>query len=158
MGHGLIPKAISAIAFGKPRELGTAEIQAITQQFARAARLAYRSGFAGVEIHAAHGYLIDAFLTERTNRRSDAYGGSAEKRARFLIEIITAIRSEVPGSFCVGITINSVDSAFPEVLADRIRQLELVASAGADFIEISGGTFENPLVGYSPRDVYSLAA
>ena len=156
MGDGIIPKAVAAIAFGKPRELGIAEIRAITQQFARAARLAHRSGFAGIEIHAAHGYLIDAFLTERTNRRSDAYGGSTEKRAKFLLDIIAAIRSEVPSSFCVGVTINSVDSQFPEVLADRVRQLELVTSAGVDFIEISGGTFENPLVSFSSQADCSL--
>ncbi|KAL6895171.1 hypothetical protein HDV57DRAFT_121 [Trichoderma longibrachiatum] len=150
MGAGLIPKVVSAIAFGKPRELGMAEIRTITQQFARAARLAYRSGFAGIEIHAAHGYLIDAFLTERTNRRSDAYGGSTEKRAKFLIETITAIRSEVPSSFCVGIIVNCADTAFPETLADRVRQLELVTSAGVDFIEISGGTFEDPLMFLGP--------
>ncbi|PTB61704.1 FMN-linked oxidoreductase [Trichoderma citrinoviride] len=157
MGDGIIPKAVAAIAFGKPRELGIAEIRAITQQFARAARLAHRSGFAGIEIHAAHGYLIDAFLTERTNRRSDAYGGSTEKRAKFLLDIIAAIRSEVPSSFCVGVTINSVDSRFPEVLADRVRQLELVTSAGVDFIEISGGTFENPLMFLGPPKASAMA-
>ncbi|ETS03595.1 FMN-linked oxidoreductase [Trichoderma reesei RUT C-30] len=157
MGDGLIPKAVSAIAFGKPRELEIAEIRTITQQFARAARLAYRSGFAGVEIHAAHGYLIDEFLTERTNRRSDAYGGSTERRAKFLIDIISAVRSEVPSSFCVGVTINSVDSVFPEILVDRVRQLELVTSAGVDFIEISGGTFEDPLMFLGPPKPSSSA-
>jgi hypothetical protein len=64
----------------------------------------------------------------------------------------------VPSSFCVGVTINSVDSVFPEILVDRVRQLELVTSAGVDFIEISGGTFEDPLVSISPEALCSLGS
>ncbi|KAL7905222.1 hypothetical protein GGI35DRAFT_488531 [Trichoderma velutinum] len=150
MGDGIIPKAVSAIAFGIPRELGVSEIQAIVKQFARAARLAYRSGFAGVEIHAAHGYLVDEFLSETTNRRTDAYGGSPRKRAKFLIEIINSIRSEVPTSFCVGVTINSVDPRFSTAFSDKVEQLGLIINSGVDYIQISGGTFEDPQMFLGP--------
>ncbi|UKZ78779.1 hypothetical protein TrVFT333_006524 [Trichoderma virens FT-333] len=139
MGDGVIPKAVSAIAFGTPRELDVSEIQTIVKQFVRAARLAYQSGFSGVEIHAAHGYLIDEFLSETTNQRTDAYG-----------EVINGIRSEVPTSFCVGVTINSIDALSPKALSDRIRQLELIINAGIDYIQITGGTFEDPQMFLGP--------
>ncbi|MEO5989954.1 MAG: alkene reductase [Candidatus Eisenbacteria bacterium] len=77
--------------FSTPRELGIEEIRDVVGQFAHGARNALRAGFDGVEVHAANGYLIDQFLRDGSNRRTDAYGGSPENRARFLLEVVDAV-------------------------------------------------------------------
>jgi N-ethylmaleimide reductase len=82
--QGLLP-------FPVPRALGTAEVGRIVGDFAEAARRARSAGFDGVELHAAHGYLIDQFLRDGSNHRSDRYGGSLTNRARFLLEIVDAV-------------------------------------------------------------------
>jgi N-ethylmaleimide reductase len=74
-----------------PRALETAEIKAVVEQFAEGARRALEAGFDGVEIHGANGYLIDQFLRDGTNRRTDEYGGSIENRVRFLLEVTEAV-------------------------------------------------------------------
>jgi N-ethylmaleimide reductase len=90
-----------------PRALETAEIADIVEQYGKAARNALAAGFDGVEIHAANGYLIDQFLRDSTNHRTDAYGGSQEKRARFLLEVVQAVVSAC-GSGRVGIRLSPV--------------------------------------------------
>lgn len=102
-GQPLAPSAIPAEGtvftregpkpFVVPRALETDEIARLVQQFAHAASLARQAGFDGIELHGANGYLIDEFLRDGTNRRSDRYGGSVENRLRFLIEIIEAVSS-----------------------------------------------------------------
>jgi N-ethylmaleimide reductase len=104
---GAIPVAPSAIApagqamtvdgmksFVTPRALETGEIAGVVEDYRRAARNARDAGFDGVELHGANGYLIDQFLRDRSNRRVDCYGGTAQNRARFLIEVIEAIVGE----------------------------------------------------------------
>ena len=78
-----------------PRALETAEIPAIVEQYAQAARNALAAGFDGVEVHAANGYLIDQFLRDQTNKRTDHYGGSIENRSRFLMEVVDAVDTAV---------------------------------------------------------------
>lgn len=90
-----------------PRALELSEIPGIVNDFRVAARNAIEAGFDGVEIHGAHGYLIDAFLRDGSNKREDAYGGSIENRARFLLEIMTAVTQEI-GADRVGIRISPV--------------------------------------------------
>ena len=90
-----------------PRALETAEIAGVVEQYGDAARNALAAGFDGVEIHAANGYLIEQFLRDSTNHRTDAYGGSREKRARFLIEVVEAVVSAC-GSGRVGIRLSPV--------------------------------------------------
>ena len=85
-----------------PRALETHEVEAIVEDFRCGALNAKRAGFDGVEIHAANGYLIDQFLQDKTNRRTDRYGGSVENRARFLLEIVDAC-AEVWGPNRVGV-------------------------------------------------------
>ena len=105
--YGELPVAPSAVApkgnaltyegpkpFVAPRALETDEIPAVVAEFAHGARLARRAGFDGVEIHAANGYLVDQFLQDNTNLRTDAYGGSVENRARFLVEVTEAVVGE----------------------------------------------------------------
>jgi len=89
--EGQLKVASGARPFVVPRALDASEISGIVQQFADGARRAIAAGFDGVEVHAAQGYLIDQFLRDGANQRDDAYGGSVEKRARFLLEVVDAV-------------------------------------------------------------------
>jgi 2,4-dienoyl-CoA reductase-like NADH-dependent reductase (Old Yellow Enzyme family) len=148
LGSGFLPHLIRSFVFGTPRAMTVDEIHDVVARFARAARLAAESGFAGIEIHAAHGYLLAQFLSSRSNLRTDDYGGSPTARARIVVEIIHAIRAAVPKGFCVGIKLNSVDHQSKDELAECIEQMEEIRKAGVDFLEISGGTYEDPKVSY----------
>lgn len=147
MGESLLAKAITSLLFGTPREMSVEEIEETVRQFVYVAKLAAKTGFDGVEIHAAHGYLLAQFLSPRSNRRTDAYGGSPAKRAKVIVDIITAVRKEVPEGFCVGIKLNSVDHQEETALRECLEQLKCIVDAGVDFLEISGGTYEDPQVG-----------
>ncbi|RMZ81696.1 hypothetical protein DV737_g2399, partial [Chaetothyriales sp. CBS 132003] len=144
LGGNIIQQIITALVFGTPREIRESEIGQVVAQFAQAAKLAETSGFDGVEIHAAHGYLLAQFLSPQSNQRSDAYGGTAAKRARVVVEIVHAIRAATSSKFTVGIKVNSVDHQAQGELDGFIEQLRLIVDAGIDFVEISGGTYENP--------------
>jgi len=95
--------------FDTARALTGAEIKAMITRFAETAAAAEACGFDGVEIHAAHGYLVAQFLSPLTNKRGDEWGGPLENRARFLIEIVRAVRSRVSDGFGVGVKLNSAD-------------------------------------------------
>jgi 2,4-dienoyl-CoA reductase-like NADH-dependent reductase (Old Yellow Enzyme family) len=82
---------------------------------------------------------------EQTNLRTDAYGGSAENRAKLLLEILKGCREVVPATFCIGVKLNSVDHSASD-LEDTMTQIRLLVEAGIDFLEVSGGTYENPRV------------
>jgi len=104
-----------------PRALETDEIRSVVLQYANAAQNAMTAGFDGVEVHAANGYLIDQFLRDRTNKRSDQYGGSIENRTRILLEVMDAVTSAV-GREWVGVRIspqntqNEIDDSDPQAL------------------------------------------
>jgi 2,4-dienoyl-CoA reductase-like NADH-dependent reductase (Old Yellow Enzyme family) len=152
LGPGLLPTLIRTLVFGTPREMTGADIDDVVARFARTARLAADAGFAGVEIHAAHGYLLAQFLSESANRRTDAYGGSPAARSKIILDIIRAIRAAVPKKgFAVGIKVNSADHQSPREFSACREQLKLIAEEGVDFLEISGGDYENPTVGISLR-------
>lgn len=128
-----------------PRALTEEEIDTLIEQFATTAKIAEKAGFSGVQIHAAHGYLISQFLSPHHNRREDKWGGSLENRMRFLVEIYHAIRAAVQPEFLVGLKLNSADfqkGGFDET--DSIQVVQKMAELGIDFIEISGGNYENP--------------
>lgn len=146
MGSGIVAKAITALLFGTPREMSMSDIETVVKQFAKSARLAAASGFAGAEIHGGHGFLLEQFLSAKSNRRTDGYGGSAANRARFAVEVIQAVRKAVPAGFAVGVCLNSADVQSQTELRESIEQIKLMTKAGVDFIQISGGTFENPTV------------
>jgi 2,4-dienoyl-CoA reductase-like NADH-dependent reductase (Old Yellow Enzyme family) len=132
--------------FAPPRELVPDEITAIIQRFATAAALAEKAGFTGVQIHAAHGYLISQFLSPRTNLRNDAWGGSPARRARFLLDIVRAIRATVSPGFCVAVKLNSKDfqrGGFD--LADAAQVIRWLNDLPVDLVELSGGSYENPM-------------
>ncbi len=126
-----------------PRAVTEAEIHNITTQFAEAAARAREAGCDGVQIHAAHGYLISQFLSPCTNHRRDEYGGSRENRARFLLEVYEKIRSYVGTDFTVTMKINGSDY-FPDGLecADSLKITQQLAKLGLDGVEVSGG---NPI-------------
>ncbi len=147
-----VPVAPSAVAmagffgaFAKPRALEAHEIEALVGKFAAAAVVARDAGFAGVQVHAAHGYLISQFLSARTNVRDDAWGGDAVRRRRFLLEIVRAIRAAVGPAFPIGVKLNSADfqrGGFTiEEAMDVARALDV---AGIDLLEVSGGNYESP--------------
>jgi 2,4-dienoyl-CoA reductase-like NADH-dependent reductase (Old Yellow Enzyme family) len=148
LGRGVFQRLASALLFGTPREMSVADIEVTVRQFANAARLAAEAGFAGVQIHGAHGYLLAEFLSARSNVRTDRYGGTPANRARIIVEIIHAIREATPKGFCVGIKLNSVDHQSGAELSDCMEQLEEIRKAGVDFLEISGGSYENPSVSF----------
>ncbi|OLN90166.1 NADH oxidase 3 [Colletotrichum chlorophyti] len=144
LGDGILPRLINSLVFGTPREMTLADIQDVVRRFALTAKLASEAGFAGVEIHAAHGYLLAQFMSEKINQRTDEYGGSYAARVKIIVEVIRAIREAVPKGFCVGIKFNSVDHQSQAELAGCIEQLKLITEAGIDFLEVSGGTYEDP--------------
>ena len=128
-----------------PRALSEAEIETLIGQFVRTAQLAEQAGFSGVQIHGAHGYLVSQFLSPHHNRRTDRWGGSLENRMRFLVEIYQGIRAAVRPDFLLGLKINSADfqkGGFDE--NDSIQVVQKMSELGIDFIEISGGNYENP--------------
>lgn len=131
--------------FPNARALTRPEIEKIIRQFAHTASLARRAGFTGVQIHAAHGYLVSQFLSPRHNQRTDEWGGSIKNRFRFLREIFNAVREAAGPEFPIGVKINSADfmkAGFSEEDSQYvIKELERL---GADMIEISGGTYERP--------------
>lgn len=115
----------------------------MTRGFIHSAKYLEAAGFDGIELHGAHGYLLAQFLSARTNKRTDAYGGSLTNRMRLLIDIARRIRNETSSSFIVGVKLNSVefqDGGFTvEEAAQVCRELQDVEM---DFVELSGGTLE----------------
>jgi 2,4-dienoyl-CoA reductase-like NADH-dependent reductase (Old Yellow Enzyme family) len=132
--------------FARPRALTTAEIAELRRRFVTAARLVVDAGFAGVQVHAAHGYLLSSFLSPEINQRQDAYGVDLFGRARLLLEIVGDLREALPASAAIGVKLNSRDttaddSAAVDALVDVAGWLD---AAGADFLEVSGGSYESP--------------
>ena len=131
--------------FGKPRSLSDEEILDIIQKFAHTASVAKETGFTGVQIHGAHGYLISEFLSPDINKRDDNWGGSLEKRSKFLLEIVRSVRKSVGDSFPVSLKLNSADfqkGGFTH--EDAIQVASWLNEEGLDLLEISGGTYEQP--------------
>ncbi len=139
------PVAPSAVpAFGRtPRELTRREIATIQKQFAAAALRVKRAGFDLVELHGGTGYLLSEFVSPRTNRRADGYGGPLEHRMRFPLEVLARVKDAV-GDFPVGYRFLA-DEWLPEGL--KLEESEIFASAlstaGVAYISVMGGTYES---------------
>ena len=132
-------------AFNCPRALTGEEIEELIRKFTYAAGRAKDWGFTGVQIHGAHGYLVNQFLSPHHNRREDQWGGSLENRMRFLREIYRAIRAEVGPDFPIGVKLNSADfqrGGFTE--EESMEVIQILEADGMDLIEVSGGNYENP--------------
>lgn len=118
------------------------EIKALPAEFARTASSAKELGFGGVEIHAAHGFLLNQFLSPLFNSRKDAYSGSLQKRMRLLLEVIGAVRDAVGLDFPVGIKLNATDQlegGFAE--GEALEVIAALDQTAIDLIDISGGTY-----------------
>jgi 2,4-dienoyl-CoA reductase-like NADH-dependent reductase (Old Yellow Enzyme family) len=146
------PKAPSAVKlglpggqFGMPVALAETEILNLISRFGQAAQICRDNGFTGVQIHAAHGYLISQFLSPLSNLRQDRWGGSLENRARFLLFTINTVRQLVGPTFPISVKLNSADfqrGGF--AFEDSLKVARWLQEAGVDLIEISGGTYEQP--------------
>jgi 2,4-dienoyl-CoA reductase-like NADH-dependent reductase (Old Yellow Enzyme family) len=163
--YNLAPSAIPfrkdmAAFFDTPREATVAQIEEIIARFGRAAALAKEAGFSGVQVHGAHGYLVSQFLSPHHNQRNDEWGGSAEKRRRFVLAVYAEIRRQVGRDFPVGIKLNSADflrGGFTE--EESMATIRALAEAGIDLVEISGGTYESPaMTGVGSQPSASTAA
>jgi 2,4-dienoyl-CoA reductase-like NADH-dependent reductase (Old Yellow Enzyme family) len=138
VGPSAIPNAMVGVT---PRVMTTGEIADVVAAFAAAARRVEAGGLDGVELHAAHGYLLGSFLSPATNQRDDDYGGSLERRVRFVREVLVAIRAEVSAGFPVGIRISGdefieggIDHAEAEAIARTLER-------DIDFLDVSMGTY-----------------
>ena len=126
-----------------PRELEAAEIGPLIGDFVAAAVRAKKAGFDGVQLHAAHGYLISSFLSPHTNRRTDEWGGSVENRARVLIETLRGVKATCGPDFPVVVKLNSTDFLPGGLTAeDAVRIAVMLEAGGIDGIEVSGGMAE----------------
>jgi 2,4-dienoyl-CoA reductase-like NADH-dependent reductase (Old Yellow Enzyme family) len=134
-------KAIAPSAFRKAKEMSLDDVSRVVTCFADAARRARDAGFDGVQIHAAHGYLLSQFLSPYFNKRSDAFGGNVQKRTRIVTDILRAIRQETGKDFPILIKINSEDFLDGGLTVDEmIESAKILEAEGIDAIELSGGT------------------
>ncbi|BBA71752.1 NADH:flavin oxidoreductase [Geobacter sulfurreducens] len=136
------PSAIKAEQYPElPRELPTAEVAELAGLFADGARRAREWGFDAVQLHAAHGYLINQFLSPLTNHRTDHYGGNLESRSLFLLETCRAVRRAVGKEFPVMVKLNGSDNlAGGFDLDEAVQVARMLDEEGIDAIEVSGGT------------------
>ena len=144
--------------FKPPQALTEAGIAEVIERFVRTAQLAEQAGFTGVEIHAAHGYLLSQFLSPLSNRRTDAWGGSLQNRARLLLEIVKAVRASVAPSFAVAVKLNSADFQRGGFSSDDAQEVvRMLNPLGVDLVELSGGSYEAPAMQGEARDGRTLA-
>ena len=138
--------ALGPSVFAKPdstaaREMGPADLSRIVEAFGNAALRAKEAGFDGVQVHAAHGYLLSQFLSPHFNKRTDGYGGSLENRARLLLEVVKGARAATGGDLAILIKINADDFIVDGFRQDEmVRVAQMLEAGGVDAVEISGGT------------------
>ncbi len=138
--------------FPVPRALDEAGIAAVVARFVTTARLAEAAGFSGVQIHAAHGYLISQFLSPLTNRRTDAWGGELHHRARLLLDVVKAVRAVVSPGFSVAVKLNSADFQKGGFEApDAVQVVRWLNDLPVDLVELSGGSYESPAMQGAPQ-------
>lgn len=163
-GKALAPsaKALNLGKFSKlfatPKAMTQLDIADVIQRFVTTAKLAEQAGFDGVQIHAAHGYLLSQFLSPLTNLRDDEWGGSLANRARLLATIISKVKAEVASAFTIAVKINSADfqrGGFD--VDDAVAVVAMLEELGVDCIEISGGSYEAPAMQGTTADERTLA-
>ena len=144
------PLAPSAIAlnvagdkFAHPRAMTEAQVLDVIRRFAHAAATAREAGFTGVQIHAAHGYLLSQFMSPLANQRTDGWGGSLENRSRLLLEVYRAIRKACGKDFPISVKMNSADFQKGGFDSDEcLRVVQWLSAERVDLLEISGGNYE----------------
>ncbi|KAF2087556.1 FMN-linked oxidoreductase [Saccharata proteae CBS 121410] len=138
-----LEKEVMGMHFGKPRPATQEDIDGIVEGFAHTAEYIEACGGDGVQVHAAHGYLLAQFLSSNTNRRTDKYGGSIENRARIIVEIAQAIRKRTRPDFVLCIKLNSTEFQDTNFAAEDVKKLCAILEQNTfDFLEISGGSYE----------------
>ncbi|RYP16754.1 hypothetical protein DL765_004931 [Monosporascus sp. GIB2] len=139
--------------YPKPHAATHEEIKDLIRGFGHAAEFLYKAGWDGVELHGAHGFLLAQFLSPKTNKRTDEYGGSLENRMRFILEIGREIRRRTPPDFILGIKVNSVEFQDTGFVTAEARELcRHLEQESFDFIEITGGTYEKILMYHGWRE------
>jgi 2,4-dienoyl-CoA reductase-like NADH-dependent reductase (Old Yellow Enzyme family)/thioredoxin reductase len=135
----IVPARVMGILGGPPHELSVEEIAERVGWFASAARRAKEAGFDGVEVHGAHQYIVAAFLSSATNQRTDKYGGSVKNKARFLVEILQAIKREVGPDFPVWVRFNAQEWGVGNgiTIEETKQMVPLVVEAGAQALHVS---------------------
>ena len=135
----------NASLFAPPQEITEAQLQEVIDRFQYTSQLAERAGFTGVQIHAAHGYLLSQFLSPISNIRDDKWGGSLENRARLLFEVVKKVRSVVSPKFCVAVKINSADFQRGGFAPDDAKWVvQQLNNMDVDLVELSGGSYDSP--------------
>jgi 2,4-dienoyl-CoA reductase-like NADH-dependent reductase (Old Yellow Enzyme family) len=145
--HPLAPSAVKLDmlggGFGEPRAATQEEITDLIRRFVHVATVARATGFTGVQIHAAHGYLISQFLSPIANRRTDEWGGSLENRARFLLNVVREVRKAVGPEFPISVKLNSADFQVGGFSNEDAQQVvKWLGLEKIDLLELSGGTYE----------------
>lgn len=122
------------------KEMSISDMEACKAAFSAAAKRAKEAGFDGIQLHAAHGYLLSQFLSPQYNKREDCYGGNIENRTRFLIEVYEAVKAEVGSDYPIWVKINSSDGIDGGLTAtDSLIASQMLAATGINAIEVSGG-------------------
>jgi 2,4-dienoyl-CoA reductase-like NADH-dependent reductase (Old Yellow Enzyme family) len=139
--RSLAPSEVEGFGQSRSREMQVEEIQDLIEAYGHAARRAKEAQFDGVQIHAAHGYMMSEFISPLFNQRTDAYGGSVKNRARALLEVLQKVRVEVGPEYPVLVKMNCQDFLPGGLeLEDSIQVAAELQEAGTDAIELSGGT------------------
>jgi 2,4-dienoyl-CoA reductase-like NADH-dependent reductase (Old Yellow Enzyme family) len=140
-----VPLALPASAFAPPRAMTAEEVADVPRRFAHTAAVAREAGFTGVQIHAAHGYLLSQFLTPLVNKREDRWGGDLAARAGLLLDVVRAVRAVTAPGFCISVKLNSSDFQQGGFSNEECLQVvKWLGEASVDLIEISGGNYEKP--------------
>jgi len=141
---GLQPVSVSPILIREgslPRQLSSGELRQVRNDFVAAAHRAFRAGFDGIELHAAHFYMLSASISPYTNKRSDLYGGDVHNRARLTREIISDIKAKLGADYPIWVRINGYEALDPGLSVEESRQVAAIfTEAGADVIHVSAYT------------------
>lgn len=141
-----LPEPTAGMTFPPTRAATTNEITSVVDAFAHAAEFLEAAGFDGIEVHAAHGYLLAQFLSPTTNKRTDAYGSSSiANRMRIVSEVCAAVRARTRPGFILAVKLNSVEFQAEGLSTSDAAELAaaLQQDAGVDYLELSGGTYED---------------
>ena len=136
---------IPGASYGVPTPMSVEDIEDVIERFIFVAKIAKETGFTGIQLHSAHGYLLSQFLSPDINLRTDEWGGSIENRSRLMLRIVKGCRDELGNDFPIAVKLNSADfqkGGFSN--SDCIKVAKLLDEAGVDVLEISGGTYEQP--------------
>lgn len=139
-----LDKTLLGMTFAKPHAASLEEIQKVINGFAHCAEYLEKAGYDGIQLHGAHGYLLSQFISEKTNKRTDKYGGTLENRARLILEIAQEVRRRVKPSFILAIKLNSVEFQDKGLQPEDAQKLCVMLEENKfDFVELSGGDYEN---------------